>query len=170
MADVGQPAGDGRRKGKKNRARQGGKKKQRPKSRNNRNQAQQRYVPEPVRDDNSILGGRILKTNDQRPAPVNGPPDGFTLFCSYYLGVTPDDGYQKPDPDAVARRYGLNRESLQQLLVENGLDEKSLRQARFDLEGARLDIRVAPQGISRTEIARDLYNEFLETREDRPTS
>jgi hypothetical protein len=127
-------------------------------------------MPEPLRDDSSILGSRPLRSMgqpDRRPvrAPVDGPPDAFTLFCAYHLGITPDDSYQKPQVDEVARRYGLSVDGLRGLLREHGLDEETVRRARFDIEGARLDIRVAPEGISRTEIARELYETFLEARQ-----
>ena len=36
--------------------------------------------------------------------------------------------------------------------------------ARFDLESARLDIEVAPAGISRVELARTLFEELVQAR------
>jgi hypothetical protein len=127
---------------------------------------QERYSPEPLRDDSSILGARPTRSGGQEsPRRVEGPPDAFGLFCSYYLGITPDDGYCKPHVDEIARRYGLTVDGLRKLLTEFKLDEESIRRARFDLEGARMDIRVAPEGISRTEIARDLYEDYLEAQQ-----
>jgi len=87
------------------------------------------------------------------------------LFCAYYLGITSGDGYQKPQVEEVARRFGLTIDSLRGLLRENRLDEETIRKARYDLEGAQYDIRVTPEGISRTEIARDLYEDFLAARD-----
>jgi len=40
-----------------------------------------------------------------------------------------------------------------------------MRRSRFDLEVAQMDIRGAPHGISRTEIARDLFNDYCEKQE-----
>lgn len=129
----------------------------------------ERYMPEPLRDDSSILGARPLRPMggqpERRSVHQEGPPDAFALFCAYHLGITYDDSYAKPQVDEVARRYGLSVDGLRSLLREHGLDEEAVRHVRFDIEGARLDIRVAPEGISRTEIARELYEMFLEARQ-----
>ena len=162
MMDAGAAGGDGRRRGKKNRHRR------RSKNRGGRTAQPERYMPEPLRDDSSILGARPLRPVGQperRSVHRDGPPDAFTLFCAYHLGITADDTYVKPQVDEIARRYGLTVDALRNLLREHGLDEEAIRRARFDIEGARLDIRVAPEGISRTEIARELYETFLETRQ-----
>ena len=98
-------------------------------------------------------------------AELSGPPDGFGLFCAYYLGVTPDDRYQKPSLDDTARRYNISASAVQELLAEHRLDTDSLKRSSFDLEGAKLDVRLAPEGISRIEIAREQYGYFLEALE-----
>jgi len=54
-------------------------------------------------------------------------------------------------------------DELRALLIKFQLDEETLRRSRFDIVGAQLDVRVVPEGISRTEIARDLYEDYLET-------
>jgi hypothetical protein len=115
---------------------------------------------EPVRDSASVLGQRVPQKG--RREELEGPPDAFALFCAYHLGVTPDDGYQKPSLAETARRYGMKPEEIQQLLAEHQLDRESLANSDFDLEGARLDIRVAPEGISRVEIAREHFQEYLD--------
>jgi hypothetical protein len=109
------------------------------------------------------------RTTERKPSAllVGGTPDAFSLFCAYHLGITPEDGYQKPHADEVARRYGLTVDGLRSLLAEHKLDEASIRACRFDLEGAQLDIRVAPEGISRIEMARGLYEDFLDTMSSR---
>ena len=93
----------------------------------------------------------------------DGPPDAFKLFCAFHLGITADDTYQKPTLDGVARRYGMPVDEVQKLLKEYRIDQETIRKARFDLEAAQMDIRVAPAGISRTEIARELYDWYLDT-------
>ncbi len=126
----------------------------------------ERYMPEPQRDDSSILGSRLSRPTERRlPVRHDGPPDAFALFCAYHLGITAEDGYQRPHPEEVARRYGMSCDELRKRLAELGLDDSSVRKVRFDLEGAQMDIRVAPEGISRTEIARDLYQDYLAARE-----
>ncbi len=84
----------------------------------------------------------------------------FAVFCALWLGITPTDGFRLEGIEAVARRFGLTRDALDGLLVEHRLRSEDLRRAGFDLESARLDIRVAPPGISRVELARPIWNEL----------
>lgn len=119
-----------------------------------------RMPPEPGSFDDSVLGGRVLR-GDRQGRSADGPPDAFGLFCAYYLGITPDDGYQKPNADEVARRHGLTPDRLKELLAEYELEPAKVRASSFDLEGAQLDIRLAPAGISRTEAAKSFYDEYL---------
>jgi hypothetical protein len=169
MADAGQTAGDGRRRGNKNRLRQNGKRK-RSKGRGNRSPAQTTYMPEPLRDESSILGSRPLRTGERSNVLQHEwPPDAFSLFCVYHLGITLDDGYQRLEHEEVARRYGVTGVQLKDLLHELGLDKESMRKVRFDLEGAQLDVRVAPHGISRAEIAREHFQEFQDAQQNSAT-
>ena len=130
--------------------------------------SQDKLPPSAVKDDSSILGGRLSLVGDQpkeRQRELDGPPDGFGLFCAYHLGVTAGDGYQKPSLDETARRYGISHDEVRALLSEHKLDPETMGQVKFDLEGAKLDVRLAPEGISRIEIARDQYAVYLETLE-----
>lgn len=130
--------------------------------------SQDKLPPSAVKDDSSILGGRLSLVGDQqkeRERETDGPPNGFGLFCAFHLGVTPDDGYQKPSLDETARRYGISHDEVRALLAEHKLDPETIGQADFDLEGAKLDVRLAPEGISRIEIARDQYAEYLQAIE-----
>jgi hypothetical protein len=113
-------------------------------------------------DGHSVLGGRELASADGDQLAM----DGFGLFCAYHLGITPDDGYRKPNLDGVARRFGVSPEDVEQTLKEHSLDMTSIKGTSFDLVGAQLDIRLAPAGISRIEAARGLYDEFVEILED----
>jgi hypothetical protein len=156
--------GDGRRRGKK-------KNRQRRK-RSKRNRSTQQHLDKfpqevPYADDRSVLAGRMLKNNGERRQVLStdGPPDAFTLFCTYHLGITPTDGYQKPHLEEVARRFSMAPKELRALLGELELDDESVRKLDFDLEGAQLDIRLAPEGISRTEVARDLWQDYLQAKE-----
>jgi hypothetical protein len=108
-----------------------------------------------------VLGNRV--PGERRSRAVAGPPDAFELFCSYFLGITPDDGYQKPNLEEIARRHGMTAEEIKELLVKLDLEPGVVR-STVDLEGALLDIRVAPAGISRTEIARDFFDEYVAAR------
>jgi hypothetical protein len=84
----------------------------------------------------------------------------FAVFCALWLGITPTDGFRLEGSDAVARRFGLTRDALDAFLAEHRLRAEDLRRARFDLEGARRDMRVAPAGISRVELARPIFGEL----------
>jgi hypothetical protein len=84
----------------------------------------------------------------------------FSVFCALWLGITASDGFALAGVDAVAARFGIAREALDAYLREHALRAEDLRRARFDLESARLDIRVAPAGISRLELARTLWQEL----------
>ena len=168
MMDAGPAGGEGRRRGKKNRGRQ-----RRKRSKGggggrggNRNyqQSQQDKMPTTGLDDKSVLGGRVPKTQERRGVPSDGPPDAFALFCAYYLGITPADGYHKPNLEEVARRYSMSAKEIRALMQEHQLDEETIRGTSFDLQGAQLDIRVCPEGISRTETARELFEEYLELK------
>ncbi len=116
-------------------------------------------------------GGAPGRSGD-RPERVNGTAPGrgrrvdelcelapFSVFCALYLGITEEDGYARPDPRAVARRFDLSDAELQGYLEEHGLTAEDLDEADFDLESARLDIQVAPEGISRVELARSIFAE-----------
>jgi len=88
----------------------------------------------------------------------------FSVFCALYLGITEDDGYREPRRGPVAERFGLSDGELAAYLEAHGLDESAVRGSGFDLAGACLDIEVAPEGISRVELARALYREFVAAR------
>ena len=165
--------GDGRRRGRKSRGRHGRRTSKRPPSNNNRSRSGNRgqhqpqhewYAKESNRDDSSVLGGRTVtaRTRDRMPQQNDGPPDAFVMFCAYNLGITQDDGYHEPRLDDVARRFGMNRDEVRALLKEFQLDDESVRRSKYDMVGAKMDMRLAPEGISRTESARGLYEEYVE--------
>jgi len=85
----------------------------------------------------------------------------FELFCAYHLGITADDRYQFQNLHDVAKRFGCSSGVVKQLLSELNMDSDALVQSRFDIASAQVDIMVAPTGISRRELARRLYDEFL---------
>jgi hypothetical protein len=60
----------------------------------------------------------------------------------------------------VARRFGLATEHLEAYLAEHRLRREDLEAADFNRDSARLDIEVAPEGISRIELARTLFEEI----------
>jgi hypothetical protein len=114
---------------------------------------------------------RPPRADDQRPAPPRpsspspapGKIDAFDLFCAYHLGITPDGGYRIQNIHEVARRFGTNAAELRQVLVAYGMAADDIVHSGFDLPSAQVDIMVAPEGISRRELARPLYDEFRST-------
>jgi hypothetical protein len=100
----------------------------------------------------------------RRPPPPRvssgGTLDPFELFCAYHLGITDQGGYRIQNIHEVARRFGTNAGALKQTLVAYGMEADDIVHSGFDLAGAQLDIMVAPEGVSRRELARPLYDEF----------
>lgn len=87
-------------------------------------------------------------------------PTPFAIFCALWLGITATDGFRLEGFDAVSRRFGLTRDALDAFLAEHRLRAQDLRGVGFDVESARLDIRVAPAGISRVELARPMWRDL----------
>jgi hypothetical protein len=109
------------------------------------------------------FGGRepvaLPRTIDEiEQAPLNG----FELFCAYHLGITEDNQHRRQSPRDVARRFGITPDDLQDALQRFGLDTQTINQCSYDMELALLDIRVAPEGIDRRELAKGLYDELLD--------
>jgi hypothetical protein len=104
------------------------------------------------------------RRNVPRPPPPRASTpakiDAFELFCAYHLGITPDGGYRISNIHEVARRFGTNAAELRQMLIEYGMAADDIVHSGFDLPSAQVDIMVAPEGISRRELARPLYDEF----------
>ena len=86
--------------------------------------------------------------------------DAFDLFCAYHLGITAGGDYQFQNIHQVAKRFGTNAGVIRQLLAELGMDPDAIVHSSFDMAGAQVDIMLAPEGVSRVELARDLYQVF----------
>jgi hypothetical protein len=100
-----------------------------------------------------------------RPAQPSGlaqrhSVEPFALFCAYHLGITEDDGYRFQNIHQVAKRFGTNAGVIKQLLSEFDMDPETIVHSSFDMASAQVDIMLAPEGISRTELARTLFAEF----------
>ena len=90
--------------------------------------------------------------------------DAFRLFCAYHLGITEDGGYRFQNIHQVARRFGTNAAVIKQLLVELRMDPDVIVQSDFDMADAQVDIMMAPEGVSRRELARELFEKFRSAR------
>jgi hypothetical protein len=84
----------------------------------------------------------------------------FDLFCAYHLGITADGGYRFQNVHDVARRFGCSSGVIKQLLTEFGMDSDSIVQSKFDMASAQVDVMAAPEGVSRDEMARAMYDEY----------
>jgi len=84
----------------------------------------------------------------------------FDLFCAYHLGISADGGYAFQNVHDVAKRFGCPSGVVKQLLAEHAMDADSMIHSSFDLAGAQVDVMVAPDGISRVELARHIFEEF----------
>ncbi len=91
-----------------------------------------------------------------------GNLEPFELFCAYHLGITPDNTYRTSNINEVAKRFNSNPATIKQALKEYDMSPESLLDRDFDMALAQLDIQVAPEGVDRIELAKGLYEEFLE--------
>jgi hypothetical protein len=94
--------------------------------------------------------------------PDTGPIDPFDLFSALFMGLMPDGTYRGAGIGEVAKRFRRSPGEIQQMLHDYGMDPDTLSKVDFDLNLAKLDIQVAPEGIDRREIARGLFEEFCD--------
>lgn len=117
---------------------------------------------------NSSGGGAAYSQGPQEPyremslAEATGKVEPFELFGTYYLGLTPDDRYRLARGRDVARRLSTSVSAVEILLQHYGMGEAAVKQSGFELDMARLDMEKVPEGISRREVARQLYEEFCD--------
>ncbi len=88
--------------------------------------------------------------------------DAFQLFCAYHLGIGPNKEFRPANIHEVAKRFGTNPGAIRQSVKDHGMDPESLLDRDFDMALAQLDIQVAPEGIDKMELAKGIYQEFLE--------
>jgi len=86
--------------------------------------------------------------------------DAFDLFCAYHLGITEDGGYRFQNVHQVAKRFGANAGVIKQILSDLGMDSDTIVHSSFDMASAQVDIMLAPEGVSRAEIAKRLFDDF----------
>lgn len=116
---------------------------------------------------------RNHQRDDRRstPPPVgDGTVEPFELFCSLHLHITHDNRYRSQSMQDIARRFGVSVAELQVKIHELGMDVETVKQSGFDMEMAQMDIKVAPVGISRFELARPWFEEFQKHLPQRPVA
>jgi hypothetical protein len=87
----------------------------------------------------------------------------FDLFCAYHLGIGPNKQYKPSNINEVANRFRQEPGVIRQALKEYGMDSASLLDRDFDMALAQLDIQVAPEGVDRLELAKTIYEDYLES-------
>jgi hypothetical protein len=90
--------------------------------------------------------------------------DAFSLFCAYHLGITQDGGYCFQNIHQVARRFGTNAAVIRQLLSDFRMDSDAMVHGDFDMADAQVDVMMAPPGISRLELAREIFEGFCSAK------
>lgn len=90
--------------------------------------------------------------------------DAFGLFCAYHLSITEDGGYRFQNIHQVARRFGTNAGVIRQLLTDFRMDPDVMVHSDFEMADAQVDVMMAPEGVSRIEMAREIYARFRSAR------
>jgi hypothetical protein len=84
----------------------------------------------------------------------------FDLFCAYHLGIEPNNTYRPANINQVANRFKVDPATIRQATKEYGFDSAAMLDRDFDLALAQLDIQVAPEGVSKIELAKGIYADF----------
>jgi hypothetical protein len=117
------------------------------------------------RRDSGRHGSPPQRDTERRPAGASGLAqrnniDAFELFCAYHLGIAEDGSYRFQNVHQVAKRFASNAGMIKQVLTDLGMDSDAIVHSTFDMASAQVDIMLAPEGVSRTEIAKVLFAEF----------
>ncbi len=113
-------------------------------------------------------GGHSRPSSPTAPTPTAGGQkrvanlEPFDLFCAYHLGIGPNKQYKPSNINEVANRFRQEPGVIRQALKEYGMDSASLLDRDFDMALAQLDIQVAPEGVDRLELAKTIYEDYLE--------
>lgn len=125
--------------------------------------------PNRNRQNNEARAGENSRpSNTTAPAPSGKDQkrvanlEPFDLFCAYHLGIGPNKQYKPSNINEVANRFRQEPGVIRQALKEYGMDSASLLDRDFDMALAQLDIQVAPEGVDRMELAKTIYEDYLE--------
>jgi len=108
------------------------------------------------------FGGREPRDANAGRRDGPGQLNAFELFCAYHLGIFEDNEYREPSLKSVARLFDRSPDEIRTALEACGLDDNAVRTADYDLSLAQLDVKVAPDGIDKREIAKNLFDEFID--------
>jgi hypothetical protein len=90
--------------------------------------------------------------------------DPFELFAAYHLGLGENKRFRPVGIHEISKRFNCHQNDILHLLTLYSMDNKALDRlrGRFEVGWARQDIKAAPEGVDKEEIARDRYRDFLE--------
>jgi hypothetical protein len=114
------------------------------------------------RNNNAPSAAKTIQASSDSEQKLIGNLDSFSLFCAYHLGIGANKEYKPANINEVARRFGQDQGVVKQALKECNMDSAALLDKDFDMALAQLDIQVAPEGIDKMELAKSIYEEFLE--------
>jgi hypothetical protein len=114
------------------------------------------------RSNNAPSATKTTQTSSSTEQKLTGNLDAFSLFCAYHLGIGQNKEYKPSNINEVARRFGQDQGVVKQALKECNMDSAALLDKDFDMALAQLDIQVAPEGIDKVELAKSIYEDFLE--------
>ena len=114
------------------------------------------------RNNNTSSAANAPQAHSGSGQKLTGNLDAFSLFCAYHLGIGPNKEYKLLNINEVARRFGQDQGVVKQALKECSMDSAALLDKDFDMALAQLDIQVAPEGIDKMELAKSIYEDFLE--------
>jgi hypothetical protein len=86
--------------------------------------------------------------------------DPFELFAAYHLGLTADEKYRPSNINEVSRRFKTSPDQINAALKEYDLDSETVMCTDFDMGMAQIDMKVSPAGVSKLELARQLYQDY----------
>ena len=93
-------------------------------------------------------------------------PDPFSVFCLYYLGLTPEGEVRFHNANQVARRYNWTAETLLTFLQEHGMHPDRVVNTDFPLSRYQVDLQIAA-GNEPADIilgrAQRIFEEFSQT-------
>ena len=114
------------------------------------------------RNNNAPPAAKTTQVSSGTEQKLTGNLDPFSLFCAYHLGIGANKEYKPSNINEVARRFGQDQGVVKQALKECNMDSAALLDKDFDMALAQLDIQVAPEGIDKMELAKSIYEDFLE--------
>ena len=92
---------------------------------------------------------------------ARGIPRRSTSSALTTSGIAKDGAYRPANIHTVARQFNRPAGELKQLMQDYGIDATAVMEKEFDMAMAQIDMELAPEGISRIELARPIFAEFM---------